>query len=197
MTAKITETASHIYFLTGPFSQWHKSKFVQQLEVGGSQMVFNCCEQYQMASKAKLFGDSETLELIMATQPEEGVAWREVPKLQKALGRQVKNFNEEVWAANAKQIVFRANWSKFTQNEDLKTILLSNDKYLVEGAHYDRIWGVGLAWNDPKILDEENWRGSNWLGEVLMQVRHNIRIADIAKSSNPTAVFNEWAYVMA
>lgn len=48
------------------------------------------------------------------------------------------------------------------------------DRYIVEGAHYDPVWGVKLAWNDPAIIDPVNWRGTNWLGEVLMEVRKRL-----------------------
>jgi len=36
------------------------------------------------------------------------------------------------------------------------------------------VWGVALAWDDPKILDQANWAGTNWLGEVLTDLRDNL-----------------------
>jgi ribA/ribD-fused uncharacterized protein len=47
-------------------------------------------------------------------------------------------------------------------------------KKLVEGSPSDIIWGVGIAKDDPVILDEANWRGQNLLGRALMQVRQEI-----------------------
>ena len=47
------------FFWSGPFSQWHKSNFT----VDG--VLYNCAEQYMMASKARLFNDEQTLSLIM------------------------------------------------------------------------------------------------------------------------------------
>ena len=56
----------------------------------------------------------------------------------------------------------------------------TGDLYLVEGAWYDRVWGVGLAWDDDRILDVNNWQGTNWLGETLMRVRAALRVdADV------------------
>ena len=174
---KTLVTDTHVYFLNGPFSQWHPSVFTvtcnmthRDRPVVNETMTFNCAEQFMMACKAMMFGDRDILDKIMASSS---------PREQKALGRQVIGFDANEWNKNAKSLVYIGNYSKFTQNPDLKDYLLSSeDRYLVEGAHYDQIWGVGLAWNDPAILDRNNWQGTNWLGEVLMQVRNCIRLEE-------------------
>jgi ribA/ribD-fused uncharacterized protein len=72
--------------------------------------------------------------------------------------------------------MFDANWGKYSSNDHLKTVLLeTGDKIIVEASPYDRIWGVGLGENDPKILDQSKWRGQNKLGQVLMKVREKLR----------------------
>ena len=174
---RITDT--HVFFLNGAFSQWYPCEFAAPLygqhDSFRPLMVlrFNCAEQYMMAAKAALFDDLETLEEIMKV--EQGKDWRDAPRQHKALGRSVKNFNEEIWKKNCFSIVENGNQNKFRQNDDLREFLLSTDKrHLVEGAHYDRIWGVGLAWDDPRIDDPANWQGTNWLGEVLMKVRDRV-----------------------
>ena len=64
---------------------------------------------------------------------------------------------------------------KFEQNEKLLKVLLdTKGTFLVEASPYDRIWGIGLAEDDPAIHDPANWNGLNWLGEVLTQLRDNI-----------------------
>ncbi len=61
---------------------------------------------------------------------------------------------------------------KFRQNPPLAAALLATgDTILVEASPYDRIWGVGLKWNDPRILDQSLWLGTNLLGKALMKVR--------------------------
>ena len=40
---------------------------------------------------------------------------------------------------------------------------------------FPRIWGVGLAQDDPLIRDPRNWRGENLLGFVLMEARDGLR----------------------
>lgn len=92
----------------------------------------------------------------------------------------IRNFDESLWNDNAQDIVFQGNLAKFQQNQDLSDWFnTTKDKHIVEGAHYDRIWGVGLSWDDEKIIDPDNWNGSNWLGEALMRVRDVLR-SDIA-----------------
>lgn len=167
---KTSRTESHFFFLNGPFSQWHPSAFDAVLQGETEPRGFNCAEHYMMASKAALFGDLATLERIMAV--EQKGDWREAPKAHKAMGRLVCGFDAKVWGTEAREIVLRGNLAKFGQAENLRKYLLATGKLiLVEGAHYDPVWGVGLAWNDPRIIDPANWQGTNWLGEALMRVR--------------------------
>lgn len=144
-----------------PFSNWHPCSFED--EEGNE---YNCSEQWMMAEKAKLFGDEETREEILFSKD---------PGKQKELGRKVKNFNSDVWTENAKKIVYNGCHLKFTQNPKLlKTLLDTEGTLLVEASPYDKIWGIGLGEDDPKIHDPKNWRGTNWLGEVLTDLRDNL-----------------------
>lgn len=159
---KITDT--HVYFWSGFLSQWHKSHMVDD-----NGIIYNCCEQYMMYQKALLFKDFEIAAKIIRS---------ESPKDQKDLGRSVKGFNEERWMKLREAIVERANILKFMQNDDLKKQLIeTGDRIIVEASPYDRIYGVGLKEDDPKILDEKNWKGLNLLGEALMIVREKVKVA--------------------
>ena len=61
---------------------------------------------------------------------------------------------------------------KFSQNADLKAfILATGDKIIVEASPVDRIWGVGLAPDNPYAWQPEKWQGRNLLGFALMEVR--------------------------
>lgn len=145
----------------GCLSQWWPCRF----SVDG--VEYNCAEQYMMASKARTFGDSETFGKIMQTSK---------PKLIKSLGRQVRNFDERTWDAVKYDVVVDGNMAKFSQNPELKSFLLSTgDAKLVEASPVDRIWGVGLAENDPSITDETKWQGLNLLGKALMAVRARLK----------------------
>lgn len=161
ITSRPTDsTEQFTFFLRGEFSQWHMQAFT----IDG--IVYNCCEQFMMAQKARLFGDTATEAEIMAAG---------TPKEQKALGRKVANFDADMWNAVARDIVYRGNYAKFTQNADLREKLLATiGTTMVEAASYDKIWGVGLDESDERIRSSSNWQGTNWLGEVLDKVRADI-----------------------
>jgi ribA/ribD-fused uncharacterized protein len=116
-----------------------------------------------MAQKAELFNDPETLALILKAA---------TPAAAKALGRQVRGFDDERWLAQRFAIVVRANAAKFGQNPALGEFLQkTGSAVIVEASPVDRVWGVGLAKADPQANDPNQWRGLNLLGFALMQVR--------------------------
>jgi ribA/ribD-fused uncharacterized protein len=157
----VTTTSRYVFFWGGWPSQWHKCAF----RVGG--LAYNCCEQFMMAEKARVFADWETEGAILAAPN---------PRKQKALGRQVRNFDAGVWNSVCRGIVYRANLAKFEQKSDLYDALMATgERTIVEASPEDAIWGIGLRQDDPRAQDPEQWRGTNWLGIALMQVRDELR----------------------
>lgn len=149
------------FFYGGYASQWAATDFV----IDG--VTYNCAEQYMMAMKAQLFNDAAALDIIMNTNN---------PKIQKATGRTVKGFVKHLWEENAKVYVYRANLAKFTQHQAAYDWLMgTGDRLLVEASPWDSIWGIGLDANDPRAKDKNTWLGTNWLGEIVTQVREDIR----------------------
>ena len=119
-----------------------------------------------MAEKARLFGDDEVREKI-ATAVGPGKA--------KALGRQVHGFREEVWVEHRFGIVVTGNHAKFSQNEELRSYLVTTGtKVLVEASPGDRIWGIGMGKDNERATDPMRWRGLNLLGFALMEVRAHL-----------------------
>jgi len=162
-TANYYETDTHIYFYGSIYSQWAMRDMIIDEE------QYNCNEQFMMYKKAELFGDDHALKHIMSACN---------PSVQKSWGRKVKNFDKDKWETIARDVVYKANYAKFSQNKDcLDRLMASGDKIIVEASPYDCIWGVGLRCDDPKVLDSKNWRGANWLGEAIMKVRTNMRIS--------------------
>jgi len=147
------------------FSNWHKAKFT---DLDG--ITYNCSEQYMMYHKAKLFGDAEVMEQILREKD---------PAKHKEWGRKVKNFDPAVWNAKAMQIVYLGLFYKFSQNREmLQDLLATHGKLLVEAAVNDKVWGVGLDQDDPKIHDRSNWLGTNWLGICLTRLREDFENGD-------------------
>lgn len=148
-------------FWDGPFSQWYPSNFTV------NHLKFNCAEQFMMYGKALLFHDLETAEeILQATSPKD----------QKALGRKIRNFDQDIWVLFREGIVYTGSYAKFIQNPALQEVLLATKgTTLVEASPYDKIWGIGLAETDPQALNRATWKGLNLLGETLTRVREGIR----------------------
>ncbi|MEL7221345.1 MAG: NADAR family protein [Bacteroidota bacterium] len=159
-----------------PFSQWHQSRFEGSLfsfvnkallpDEFSQTYEFSSAEQFMMFNKALLFLDRKVAAEIMKTND---------PRQQKELGRQVKNFDPEIWEYARSEIVFAGNKMKFNQNEDLKQALLATvGTTLVEASPYDQIWGVGLSANEETIQSRKSWNGLNLLGEILTEIREEM-----------------------
>jgi len=139
------------------FSQWYHSPFESEGE------IYQTAEHYMMAGKAKLFGDNESFEKILLA---------DYPSDAKKIGRNVKNFDEHMWDNHRSEIVISANLAKFSQHSELRAFLLNTgNSVLVEASPVDKIWGIGLAADDPAVQNPNKWKGLNLLGFALMDVR--------------------------
>jgi len=153
------------------FSQWYHSPF----HTSDSTVVYQTAEQFMMHQKAVLFSDPEIAAKILKTS---------YPKEQKALGRQVQNFTQEVWEANRERIVEEGSYFKFKYGKDegegkddgvgLKAKLLgTGEREIVEASPMDRIWGVGFGAKNAEKR-RKDW-GLNLLGKALQRARGRLR----------------------
>ena len=144
----------------GYLSNWHPSNFT----CAGQQ--FSSLEQDMMYQKALGFHDDNIAAEILSTD--------DVAEI-KALGRQVAGYDDHIWNGLRQIIVYEGLLAKFSQNETLKEKLLATGTAtLAECAVKDRIWGTGLAMDDPDRLDMSKWTGQNLLGYALMMVREKL-----------------------
>lgn len=141
---------------SSPLSNWH------QRPSRHAGIEFGCAEQALMYHKALLFHDYDAAGKILETSSQ---------REQKALGRQVRGFSEAVWVSNREPIMKGIIMSKFKDPAMKQFLLATSGTNLVEASPYDRIWGVGLAINDPRIQDPAAWQGSNLLGVCLQHAR--------------------------
>jgi len=145
------------YVTKACLSQWYESEFIVE------EITYFTAEHYMMAEKSKLFDDINIYNQILETRKQGKI---------KELGRQIKNFNQDIWDEYKYQIVVKGNFLKFSQNEKLKTFLIdTNSKILVEASPLDVIWGIGLSVDDEKVRNPHLWECSNLLGFALMEVR--------------------------
>lgn len=148
----------------GFMSQWYEA----EMYIG--RIKYINCEQYMMASKAMLFGDKEVYEKIMKETN---------PAKIKKLGKEVRNFDDRKWNFHKYRIILEGNFAKFSQNDDLLSLLFeTEDAILAEASPYDRIYGIGMKADNPDVEDTYKW-GENLLGSAIMAVR-NMFLADEA-----------------
>ena len=155
----------------GCLSQWWPAPFT----VGG--ISYPSAEHFIMTAKALLFGDARSAGRIRAATH---------PRAAKALGREVRGFDEQHWAERRFDLVVTGNLAKFSQHPDLRTYLLgTSSRVLVEASPVDRIWGIGLAADDERATSPEHWPGLNLLGFALMEVRQQLRLPQPAAKTSP------------
>lgn len=166
---QIMSTPIYFWRETGPegyLSQWWTSHPFTSHSSSPSPVTFKTAEHYMMHAKALLFSDPETgLAILKASHP------RKV----KALGRRVRNFDEERWVGERERIVREGNLLKFGASAELRQKLLgTGDRELVEASPMDRVWGIGFSPERAPGSDRRSW-GLNLLGKVLMEVRAVLR----------------------
>lgn len=138
-------------------SNWHHSVFK------ADNWVWDNSEQYFMYLKCSCFEDEEGMEKCKKTPD---------PKKVKAIGRTIFEYDDDVWALLRDEAMFMANKPKYEQNPLLAKKLIETDGYrLVEASPVDKVWGIGLAEDDPRALKPDQWRGGNGLGLCLERVR--------------------------
>ncbi|KAK7033634.1 hypothetical protein VNI00_012634 [Paramarasmius palmivorus] len=173
----------YIFFWTpdGPngwASQWYQSPFevpiVLPNETTATLCKFPTAEHWMMFQKALLFNDIAIAKEVLSHTGVE----KEDLAVVKALGRGVKNFDEEKWVANRERIVLEGSLHKFKHNPELKIKLLeTGEKRMVEASPRDRIWGIGFgAESAGKMVDEKKW-GLNLLGKALDEARKQLSTA--------------------
>ena len=144
----------------GYLSNWYLSDFT----VEG--ITFSSMEQYMMYNKAMLFQDRETAGKILQTD--------DVAEI-KALGRGVRNFDDQIWTKSREEIVYKGVLEKFRQNPELSARLEeTGEDVIAECVVKDRIWGIGLSMKDEDRFCMDRWKGQNLLGKILMRVREEI-----------------------
>ncbi|EDY44314.2 NADAR family protein [Streptomyces sp. SPB074] len=145
----------------GCLSQWWPAPFT----VGDA--TYATAEHWMMARKARLFGD---------TAAENAAFTARGPAQAKAAGRLVRGFDDATWERERFRIVVEGSVHKFSADPGLTAFLLgTGDRVLVEASPLDRIWGIGLAADNPAASEPAKWRGQNLLGFALMAARDILR----------------------
>ena len=167
----------HEYEDYGCLSNWYKAEF----EYAG--ISFSSVEQFMMYQKVMAFRQYDLGNKIMNTSD---------PAKAKTLGgTPFSEFDTGIWDKISYQVVKRAVRAKFIQNPDILEILLSTgNAILAECSARDKKWGIGIDISDPSYKDISKWKGKNYLGRILMEVREELA-REKKLSSDGTLVFRD------
>lgn len=133
---------------------------------------FELREQWMMYLKALVFAKDDYRDDNLAIA--KSIIETSDPAIIKRLGRIIKGFNEDIWNKCKFEIVVNGNYLEFSQNKEMKNILLgTGTREIVEASPKDFIWGIGFNENNAKNVDKSKW-GLNLLGKALMQVRSKL-----------------------
>jgi len=162
-----------------PLSNWWDS--VPAIKYDGH--TFNASESIFMYLKAKHFKDDDTAAKIVAadnkTYAQSKSRWDAV----KRLGKQVKGFSDEEWKGPNRKAMYAALKQKAKYDKEFKRVLF-DPKYagmtFVEASKYDKIWGIGIDAKTAMEVGEKGWKGHNFLGRALTDLRNELR-PDLAK----------------
>lgn len=124
-------------------------------------------EKAIMLTKAAMMSDGETFEEMVKCP---------TPGAVKALGRQVKGFDDRLWTEHLDAVAYEVVRQKFAADLRLARLLLSTgDAVIAEATCRDKIWGIGLEVSDPRVQQPHKWQGRNVLGTALMRTRDFLR----------------------
>ncbi len=160
------ETEDSIYFYRekdnfGYLSNFYKSKFIE------NGVEYCCMEKYIMKKKQEYF-EPNNHNLAYNIMNEKS------PSQIKKYGRLVKNFNNTIWERERINVAYNGILAKFSQNTNLKNLLLSTgNKNIYEATRNDKIWAIGFNVNEALNINP-NLYGENLLGVTLMNVRDKL-----------------------
>ena len=173
---KIRVTANgYVLFRKGVFGMFYQCKFTSE----DGLTKYNSVIQYAQASKARMFGDNKSLHKIMnAESPYD--AWK--------FGRKIKGFKALLWDTLKEKVVTTANYLKFSQNLELRDLLLeysgvslSSDnsdlkqlRSFVLCGRKEKMWGIAVDVHDINADHESTWRSDNKLGKAINKARDKI-----------------------
>ena len=170
------------------FSQWYPQNFVGKESIHDLTKIidtndfekyiknntFSTREKWMMICKCLMFAKgvhkAKNIELL-----ETKLIIENNPATIKKLGRKIQGFDEQIWQQYREQVVENGNYLQFSQNEQMRKILLdTQNREIVEASNYDAIWGIGFSENDAEANRSE-W-GLNLLGKALMKVRNRLAV---------------------
>lgn len=162
LAQKVMTTHTFYWGKASPLSQFYQSDFT----IDG--VTYSSVEQYMQYKIAILQGDYDYAQKMLQIDD---------PVQLKTMGRKIRNLNNVApldLDSNLKLYARTGNHAKFSQNKLLAKSLKDTAGTKLAEANLDQKWGIGLKLSDQLIVKKENWRGENWMGDILSQVRDDL-----------------------
>ena len=118
------------------------------------------CKQYEIAEKI--------LDAENAAEAKNLASGKNMPMSSEQL---------KIWDKISYQVVKRGLRAKFDQNKDILEILLeTGTSLLAEASPKDTKWGIGFGPDDDRAKECSHWKGKNYLGRILMEIREEFSV---------------------
>lgn len=144
-------------------SNFHEASF----KVNGD--VYSSVEQFYQVKRAEFYKDDHVASKMRIEKS---------PRKIKALSYTVKTpEGERRWfEKEARATMLTGVRAKFEQNADAREFLVSKtNKYIAEANPKDNFFSIGLSLYHPDCGNESKWEGKNILGDILVQVKHELK----------------------
>ena len=166
--------------LYGPGHQFHCDT---RAEFYLSGLHFTSVTHYLHYKKAIVFENDKIARMILETDD---------IIIQAQLAAQIRRFCQRAWKELCLKAFFDGTIAKFEHHSDLKDALLEKTGTLfVQAGQYDSVWGNGLRPDDPDNHNLSAWRGSNWGGYLLTEVREHL-LAKPGVAATPYQISWTW-----
>lgn len=152
---------SNLYSSKKGFNLYYANHKMSPTPVKGAKAYhFSSVEQVFAFGKAVAMHDKENAKNIYNVKPDFAVVH---PATFRTLGRNVKNFDADVWTKEADKWMRAGMEAKFRQDPFAKKTLEKVAGFnLMEANPYDRKWGIGQSiYDDHRFASGENKQGKN------------------------------------
>ena len=93
----------------------------------------------------------------------------------KARGSSVKVIDHDKWDNIQAGVIVNLVRAKFTQNDNLKKMLMDSKYKQLGETGRDPFFSIGIPLTRKDVLDRSKWTGANQLGLALQTVRDELR----------------------
>ncbi|KAL3090497.1 hypothetical protein niasHT_026011 [Heterodera trifolii] len=170
------------------FSNFHVADFTT-IEDGVTYKWW-CSEQYYCFFKARMFHMFELARKIredptMKQADMKRACEKDIHQWARA-ERNPMPFSQEFWNTIREKIMLKALTAKFSQNQELREMLLATENYPILEACGNTSWGIGLEMTDEERIKEglvKGFRGRNLGGQLLMEFYAEFQFEEVVVST--------------